>query len=41
MRKSRRDSWIQGYNAQAVVDADGSQLVIASWVHTSPSDARS
>jgi hypothetical protein len=23
MRKSRRDSWIQGYNAQAVVDADG------------------
>ena len=38
MRKSRRDSWIQGYNAQAVVDADGSQLVLASWVHTSPSD---
>jgi transposase len=40
MRKSRRDSWIQGYNAQAVVDADGSQLVLASWVHTSPSDAQ-
>jgi hypothetical protein len=39
MRKSRRDSWTQSYNAQAVVDADGSQLVIASWVHTSPSDA--
>jgi len=39
MRKSRRDAWTQSYNAQAVVDADGSQLVIASWVHNSPSDA--
>lgn len=39
MRKSRRDSWTQSYNAQAAVDADGSQLVVASWVHTSPSDA--
>jgi hypothetical protein len=39
MRKSRPESWTQSYNAQAVVDADGSQLVVASWVHTSPSDA--
>lgn len=39
MRKSRRDSWEQAYNAQAVVDADGSQLVLGSHVVATPSDA--
>ena len=39
MRKSRRDSWEQAYNAQAVVDADGSQLVLATNVIRTPSDA--
>lgn len=38
MRKSRRDSWEQAYNAQAVVDADGSQLVLATNVIRTPSD---
>ena len=27
MRKSKRDAWQQAYNAQAVVDADGAQLI--------------
>jgi hypothetical protein len=39
MRKSKRDSYHQAYNAQAVVDADGSQLVLATDVLRSPSDA--
>lgn len=39
MRKSKRDSWEQAYNAQAVVDADGSQLVLGSYVTATPSDA--
>jgi transposase len=39
MRKSRRDSYEQAYNAQAVVDADGSQLVLATDVIRTPSDA--
>lgn len=39
MRKSRRDSWEQAYNAQAVVDADGSQLVLGAYVIATPSDA--
>lgn len=39
MRKSRRDSWQQAYNAQAVVDADGSQLVLGTDVIRTPSDA--
>jgi hypothetical protein len=39
MRKSRRDGWTQSYNAQAVVDADGSQLVLAAHVTGTPSDA--
>lgn len=38
MRKSRRDAWQQGYNAQAVVDAEGSQLILASYVADSPTD---
>lgn len=28
MRKSRRDGWRQAYNAQIVVDADGSQMIL-------------
>jgi transposase len=39
MRKSKRDSYQQAYNAQAVVDADGSQLVLATDVLQTPSDA--
>jgi transposase len=39
MRKSRRDSYEQAYNAQAVVDADGSQMVLSTDVIRTPSDA--
>jgi transposase len=39
MRKSRRHGWEQAYNAQAVVDADGSQLILAEHASRSPSDA--
>jgi transposase len=39
MRKSRYDSYEQAYNAQVVVEADGSQLVLATDVLTTPSDA--
>jgi len=39
MRKSKRDGYQQAYNAQAVVDADGSQLVLATDVLRTPSDA--
>jgi transposase len=39
MRKSKRDSYHQAYNAQAVVDADRSQLVLATDVLRTPSDA--
>ena len=39
MRKSRRDGWTQSYNAQAMVDADGSQLVLAAHGTRTPSDA--
>ena len=39
MRRSRRHGWEQAYNAQVVVDADGSQLVLAEHVSRSPSDA--
>jgi len=39
MRKSRRSSYQQVYNAQAVVDADGSQLVLGTDVLQTPSDA--
>ena len=38
MRKSRRHEYRQGYNAQAAVDADGSQLVLGSRVSVSASD---
>jgi len=39
MRKSKRSSWEQAYNAQAVVDAEGKQLVVGRDVITTPSDA--
>ena len=39
MRKSRRDSYHQAYNAQAAVDAEGSQLIVAVDVIATPSDA--
>ena len=39
MRKSRRDGYRQAYNAQAVVDAEGSQLILAAEVVSTPSDA--
>lgn len=38
MRKNRRSEYRQCYNAQAVVDADGSQLVLGSRVSTCASD---
>jgi transposase len=39
MRKSRHDSYEQAYNAQAVVDADGSQLIVATDVLQTPADS--
>ena len=39
MRKSKRHEYRQAYNAQAVVDAEGSQLVLTTDVSVSPSDA--
>ena len=39
MRKSKRHKYRQAYNAQAVVDADGSQLVLVAGVSRSPSVA--
>jgi len=39
MRKSTRHEFRQAYNAQAAVDADGSQLVLATEVGRTPSDA--
>lgn len=38
MRKSKRSSYEQCYNAQAVVDAEGSQLVVAARVSQCASD---
>ena len=38
MRKSKRHEYRQAYNAQAVVDADGSQLVLATTIGQTPSD---
>jgi transposase len=39
MRKSHHDSYEQAYNAQAVVDADGSQLIVATDVLQTPADS--
>ncbi len=39
MLKSKRHEYRQAYNAQAVVDADGSQLVLVAGVSSNPSDA--
>ena len=39
MRKSKRSEYTQSYNAQATVDADGSQLVLSSHVTNCASDA--
>ncbi len=39
MRKSRHDSYQQAYNAQVVVEAEGAQLILATDVLTTPSDA--
>ena len=38
MRKNKRSAYEQGYNAQAAVDADGSQLVLSSHVSQCASD---
>jgi len=38
MRKNKRSSYEQAYNAQAVVDADGSQLVLSARVSQCASD---
>jgi transposase len=39
MRKSKREGYTQSYNAQAVVDAEGSQLIVGQRVSTCASDA--
>jgi len=39
MRKSKREGYTQSYNAQAVVDAEGSQLVVGQRVSDCASDA--
>lgn len=39
MRKSQRDGYTQSGNAQAAVDADGSQLILSNHVTTCASDA--
>jgi hypothetical protein len=39
MRKNRRAEYRQAYNAQAVVDADGSQLILAQRVTNCANDA--
>jgi transposase len=38
MRKSKREGYTQSYNAQAVVDAGGSQLIVGQRVTDNPSD---
>ena len=38
MRKSRREGYTQSYNAQAIVDADGSQLIVGQRVSTCAAD---
>ena len=38
MRKSKRSEYRQAYNAQAVVDADGSQLIVGAEVSQCASD---
>lgn len=39
MRKSKREGYTQSYNAQAVVDAEGSQLIVGQRVSVCASDA--
>jgi len=39
MRKNKRSSYTQSYNAQAVVDAEGSQLIVGGHVTRCASDA--
>jgi hypothetical protein len=39
MRKSKHDSYERAYNTQAVVEAEGSQLILATDVIATPSDA--
>lgn len=39
MRKSKREGYTQSYNAQAVVDANGSQLIVGQRVSDCASDA--
>lgn len=39
MRKSQREGYTQSYNAQAAVDADGSQLIVGQRVSTCASDS--
>ena len=40
MRKSKRSGYEQAYNAQAVVDAEGSQLILGARVSQCASDSR-
>ena len=38
MHKSKRDGYTQSYNAQAIVDADGSVLILGQRVSTCAAD---
>ena len=40
MRKSKCEGYTQSYNAQAVVDADGSQLIVGQRVSTPSASLR-
>jgi hypothetical protein len=39
MRKNQREGYSQSYNAQVVVDAEGSQLIVGQRVSDSATDA--
>lgn len=39
MRKNKRSGFTQSFNAQAAVDADGSQLIVGNHLSQSPSDS--
>ena len=39
MRKNQREGYSQSYNAQVVVDAEGSQLIVGQRVSDSANDA--
>lgn len=40
MRKNKRSSFTQSYNAQALVEADGSQLIVGQYISQCPNDSQ-